>query len=99
MTRTNDAAKSLCPKTCLDCCCESHHWGTLYGSELGEAMGCKHCPATLDLSERCVGCGGKLVNHEFDDDWSGPDCDAFGYDGQPQRHCPGPHPWDHTSLN
>jgi len=85
LSKTTEAAKVLCPRTCGDCCCEPHHWGALYGDDSGETIGCKHCEAAVDLEEKCVRCGKELIDHDFDGDWSGEDCKG-------EKSCP-LYPW------
>lgn len=84
-----DPKRTLCPRTCIDCCCEPHHWGE-YGDE--EGLSCKHCSAVLPYVEVCVRCEAELIDHD------GMDCPEgggqFRYEGEPARNCQGPHPWD-----
>lgn len=104
---TNDQARVLCPRTCLDCCCQEHHWGDYGGPD--DANGdsedydsntkqCKHCPALLDYTEKCTLCGKELIDHDFDewfcDPEAGPGSPRFKYAGQPERVCKQVHPWD-----
>lgn len=104
MTTTNDAARVLCPRTCLDCCCQEHHWGDYGGDDEDEpgedsSMQCKHCPARVDYTEPCTLCGRELLDHDFDTLACDPDLDGdehpkFTYGGQPKRVCKQVHPWD-----
>lgn len=105
---TNDAARLLCARTCLDCCCQEHHWGDYGGADdaNGEeedcdsnTMQCKHCPAKLDYTEKCTLCGKELIDHDTDtfacDFDATEDTDPkFTYEGQPKRECKQVHPWD-----
>ncbi len=105
MTNTNDEARKLCPRTCIDCCCQEHHWGD-YGDGFDESgeeddncMGCKHCPAKLDYLEPCTLCGNQLIDHDTDtfacdEEFAGDDDPKFTYAGQPKRECKLAHPWD-----
>lgn len=104
---TNDAARALCPRTCIDCCCEDHHWG-FYGGDDDEAgeivddnsMECKHCPAKLDLEERCLKCGQPFIEHDMEGDWScaeGFRSGPFEFKGQAKRVCTRVHPWDEAT--
>ena len=103
---TNDEARKLCPRSCLDCCCQEHHWG-FYGGpddangdgefEDDGSMECKHCPAKLDLEERCLKCGQPFIEHDIEGDWScaeGFQSGTFQYKDQPVRVCNAIHPWD-----
>lgn len=101
---TNAEAKALCPRTCIDCCCEVHHWG-VYGPEEDEngnvnldddtMYSCKHCPARLSAEEICVLCKAALIDHG---ELNCPEGNGqFLYDGEPKRVCTQSHPWD-TSI-
>jgi hypothetical protein len=105
MTNTNDEARVLCPRTCIDCCCQEHHWGDYSNNydESGEqddnCMGCKHCGALLDYTEPCTLCGKELIDHDTDSfacdpEADGDDAPKFTYAGQPKRECKRVHPWD-----
>jgi hypothetical protein len=97
----NAEAKTLCPRTCLDCCCEVHHWGE-YGPDEDEngdliedddtVYSCKHCPARLGAEEVCTRCEEALIDH---DEFDCPDGKGkFRYEGEPVRVCKQVHPWD-----
>jgi len=105
MSKTNDEARLLCPRTCIDCCCQEHHWGDYGGDEEDEIAGednylrCKHCPAKLDYTTPCLNCGNQLIDHDLDTwacypDLDGDDDPKFRYAGQPTRECKNVHPWD-----
>lgn len=109
MSSTNDQARALCPRTCLDCCCEEHHWGD-YGPDEDEngdidlddnSMHCKHCPAKLGYDEPCVRCERPLIGHDLDtldcdslEPVCAPDGQKFAFKGQVVRVCNLIHPWD-----
>jgi hypothetical protein len=94
--KTNEAAKLLCGRTCLDCCCSDHHWGIYEDCEVK----CKHCPATLSWDEVCVVCKHTLGDHDIEEDWACQTCDGplgckrFRFAGQAVRTCTNVHPWD-----
>lgn len=104
MSKPNDEARVLCPRTCIDCCCQEHHWGDYSGaSDEGgledNAMACKHCPAILPYTTPCLNCGKELIDHDLDtlacDQEMTEDSDPkFRYAGQPVRQCKQVHPWD-----
>jgi len=49
---TTKAAWKRCPRKCIDCEGEDHHWG-VYG---GDRLSCKHCPAAVNYGEQCARC-------------------------------------------
>lgn len=95
MNKAQAAARKLCPRTCLDCCCEVHHFGD-YGDEENEdvVLSCKHCPAALEAEEVCTRCEAALIEHDLGNLDCQDEKGKFHYEGQPVRVCKQVHPWD-----
>lgn len=98
MRTTQEAARKLCQRPCVDCCCSEHHWGD-YGGDPDEeghdaVLQCKHCPAALEAEEVCTRCEAELIDHDLDNLDCQDEKGKFHYEGQPVRVCKRVHPWD-----